>query len=62
MVWKSRFDMLSHRAPTGRKKGMANSAGVMVNYKYNLEEIVSNHEGYVDQGVIPLSPSVLSLL
>ena len=41
---------------------MKNSAGVMVNYKYELEHIVRNHEMYVDENVIDVSDGVLDML
>mmetsp|Transcript_98796 Transcript_98796/g.282462 ORF Transcript_98796/g.282462 Transcript_98796/m.282462 type:complete len:412 (-) Transcript_98796:317-1552(-) len=44
------------------KNGMKNSAGVMVNYKYELEHIVRNHEMYVDENVIDVSDGVLDML
>ena len=44
------------------KNGMKNSAGVMVNYKYELENIVRNHEMYVNEHVIDISDGVLEVL
>ena len=41
---------------------MQQSAGLMVNYLYNLNEIETNHEAYADHGEISLSKEVLSLL
>ena len=43
-------------------KGLVQSAGIMVNYAYDLDAIVANHEAFVHDGKIALSPSVRSLL
>ncbi len=43
-------------------KGLAQSAGIMVNYAYDLDAIVANHEAFVHDGEIALSSSVRSLL
>ena len=43
-------------------KGRRNSAGIMVNYKYNLKEIAGNSDQYANQGHISLSLAVESLL
>ncbi len=43
-------------------KGLAQSAGMMVNYAYDLDAIVANHEAFVHDGKIALSSSVRSLL
>jgi malonyl-CoA decarboxylase len=34
------------------KKGMAQSSAIMVNYIYELEELESNHEKFVNQHVV----------
>ncbi len=39
-------------------KGLKESAGVMVNYLYDLGEIEKNHEAYANQGVIAASSAV----
>ena len=44
------------------EKGMQQSAGLMVNYLYNLNEIETNHEAYADHGEISLSKEVRNLL
>ncbi|NNE86001.1 MAG: decarboxylase, partial [Alphaproteobacteria bacterium] len=44
------------------EKGLAQSAGLMVNYKYAPNEIIANHEAYVGNGEIVLSAKVRSLL
>lgn len=43
-------------------KGKHQSAGIMVNYLYDLDKIEVNHEEYFDQGVISASKSVTRLL
>ncbi|HEU5047888.1 MAG TPA: malonyl-CoA decarboxylase [Rickettsiales bacterium] len=43
-------------------KGMKQSAGMMVNYYYNLEKIDDNHEDYVTDGNIDASRTVKALL
>ena len=43
-------------------KGLVQSAGMMVNYAYDLDAIVANHEAFVHDGEIALSSSVRSLL
>ena len=36
-------------------KGMMQSHGVMVNYRYNPEQVVTNHEAFVQDGLIVMS-------
>src|SRR6201988_4881773 len=43
-------------------KGLRESAGIMVNYLYRLEDIEKNHEAYANQGEIAASSSVKKLL
>jgi malonyl-CoA decarboxylase len=43
-------------------KGMLESAGLMVNYLYDLDEIEKNHEAYANQGEIVASPAVRKML
>src|SRR4030095_6792675 len=43
-------------------KGLRESAGVMVNYLYRLEDIEKNHEAYANQGEIAASNAVKKLL
>lgn len=43
-------------------KGLRQSHGIMVNYLYDLNDIESNHEAYVNEGRIAASKSVRSLL
>jgi malonyl-CoA decarboxylase len=43
-------------------KGLRESAGIMVNYLYRLEDIEKNHEAYANQGEIVASSAVKKLL
>jgi malonyl-CoA decarboxylase len=43
-------------------KGLAQSAGLMVNYLYKLSDIEANHEAYTGQGKIVASSAIRSLL
>jgi malonyl-CoA decarboxylase len=43
-------------------KGLVQSAGIMVNYAYDLDAIVANHEAFVHDGKIALSSRVRALL
>jgi len=43
-------------------KGLRQSAGLMVNYRYDPDQIVANHEAYVGSSRIALSGKVKSLL
>ena len=43
-------------------KGLRESAGIMVNYLYRLEDIEKNHEAYANQGTIAASSAVRKLL
>lgn len=42
-------------------KGLAQSAGIMVNYRYDPDKIVANHEAYVGEGRIAVSSPVRAL-
>lgn len=44
------------------KKGLSQSAGVMVSYLYDLDKVSSNHELYADERQVISSDSVKSLL
>ena len=44
------------------KRGLQQSAGVMVNYQYRLEDIEQNHEAYEGDGKVAMSSSVAKLL
>ena len=43
------------------ERGMAQSAGMMVNYLYDLTDIEKNHEAYAEQGIIAASSAVKRL-
>jgi malonyl-CoA decarboxylase len=43
-------------------KGLKQSAGIMVNYLYDTDEIESNHEAYRLHGKVALSPDIRHLL
>jgi malonyl-CoA decarboxylase len=51
-----------HWAADLSDKGKRQSAGMMVNYLYDLERIEINHEAYFDQGTIAASKSITRLL
>ena len=40
------------------EKGMASSYGVMVNYRYRLDQIERNHEQYVNSGTVSISGAI----
>jgi malonyl-CoA decarboxylase len=44
------------------EKGLAQSLGMMVNYLYDADDIIANHEAYVRDGTIATSSSVRGLL
>ncbi|MFQ5953957.1 MAG: malonyl-CoA decarboxylase [Kiloniellales bacterium] len=44
------------------EKGMAQSAGLMINYLYRLDHIEANHEAYTGRGRVAASSSIKSLL
>ena len=51
-----------HWAADLSTKGKQQSAGIMVNYLYDLDRIELNHEEYFDQGTIAVSRTVSKLL
>ena len=51
-----------HWAADLSAKGKQQSAGIMVNYLYNLDRIELNHEEYFDQGTIAVSRTISKLL
>ncbi len=53
-----RIDWLGDLSP----KGLRESAGIMVNYVYRLDDIEKNHEAYANQGEIAASSAVKKLL
>jgi len=44
------------------EKGLAQSAGVMVSYLYDLDKVIHNHEGYATNRDVVYSSEVKSLL
>jgi malonyl-CoA decarboxylase len=44
------------------KKGLQQSAGLMVNYQYRLDDIEENHEAYEGEGKVAMSSPVSKLL
>ena len=42
------------------QKGIASSAGLMVNYKYEMDNLEKNHEKYFSRELISSSKSLLS--
>jgi malonyl-CoA decarboxylase len=48
-------------AADGSSHGLASSAGIMVNYLYEIDEVERNHEAYVNEGRILASRRVESL-
>jgi malonyl-CoA decarboxylase len=56
----ARIERLNWLADTSLK-GIAQSAGIMINYRYRAREIEDNHEAYIGEGRIPASPAVRSL-
>jgi malonyl-CoA decarboxylase len=53
-----RIDWLGDLSP----KGLRESAGIMVNYLYRLEDIEENHEAFANQGEVAASSAVRKLL
>jgi malonyl-CoA decarboxylase len=51
-----------HWAADLTSKGKQQSAGIMVNYLYDLDKIEINHEEYFDQGKVAVSKTVSKLL
>jgi len=43
-------------------KGLAQSAGLMVNYRYKLDEIDANHEAYTGEGEVTAATAVRTLV
>lgn len=44
------------------EKGIRQSAGLMVNYHYRLDDVEQNSQGYLDAGEVRTSPQVAALL
>ena len=53
-----RIDWLGDLSP----KGLRESAGIMVNYLYRIEDIEKNHEAFANQGEVAASSAVKKLL
>ena len=57
----ARMERLNWKADRSRK-GLQQSSGVMINYRYDLGRIDANHEGYRTSGKVATSPPIKSLL
>ncbi len=57
----ARLERINWLADTSAK-GLAQSAGLMVNYLYRLGDIEDNHEAYSDRGEVRVSASVRAFL
>jgi malonyl-CoA decarboxylase len=44
------------------RKGLQQSSGIMINYRYDLGRIDANHEGYRASGKVATSSAIKSLL
>ena len=53
-----RLNWLADQSPNG----MAQSAGMMINYRYRLDRIESNHEAYTGRRDVAASPAIRALL
>ena len=53
----ARLDRLNWQADTGAQR-IAESHGIMVNYRYVIDEIEANHEAFANRGTIAMSSSV----
>src|SRR5579862_20991 len=53
-----RINWMGDRSP----KGLQQSAGLMVNYLYRLQDIEENHEAYTGEGRVTASPAITRLL
>lgn len=57
----ARIERINWRADTSAR-GLAQSAGLMVNYRYKLTDIERNHEIYTGKGEVTAGPAVKKLL
>jgi malonyl-CoA decarboxylase len=57
----ARLERINFRGD-GSRKGLRQSHGLMVNYRYDLDAIERNHELYAEKGEIVASPAVRRLL
>jgi malonyl-CoA decarboxylase len=53
-----RINWLADTSP----KGLRESHGIMVNYRYDLKEFERNHEAYANEGIVATSRAVRNLL
>jgi malonyl-CoA decarboxylase len=53
-----RVNWLANTAP----EGFAQSLGLMVNYRYKLDDIENNHEAYTGEGRVKISSAVRGLV
>lgn len=53
-----RLNWMANPSPVGWDRGV----GMMVNYRYDLRTIETNHDRYVDQGLMPMADEIESLL
>ena len=51
-----------HWAADLSDKGLAQSAGIMVNYHYDISAIERNHDAYFDRGEIAVTKGINRLL
>lgn len=54
----ARINWLGDASP----KGLAQSAGILVNYRYDQSRVEEQHEAYVNEGVVAASSEVMRLL
>ncbi len=57
----ARMERLNWQGDTS-EKGIRQSAGVMINYRYKLDEVEDNHETYTSSGKVAASSGVRGLL
>ena len=57
----ARIERINWLADTSAR-GLAQSAGLMVNYRYKLSDIERNHEAYTGKGEVTAGPAVKKLL
>ena len=57
----ARVERLNWAGDTSQK-GYEQSAGIMVNYLYRLEDIRANHEAFVGNGTVAISSALRQLV
>ncbi len=57
----ARVERINWLADTSQR-GLAQSAGMMVNYRYRLERVEQNHEAYAGEGEVIVAPDVRKLI